>query len=88
MPGTLNGDPIHHTSKTAKYSLEIHSCIERGEFTPDLNDQRDASDQLNFTTICHPPLRAVVCVDDLDNAYIDSSQKRLVSRAVRLEPHC
>ncbi len=29
----------------------------------------------------------MVCVDDLDNAYIDSSQKRLVSGAVRLEPH-
>ncbi len=33
------------------------------------------------------PLRAVIGVDDLNNAYIDGSQKRLVSRAVRLEPH-
>jgi len=33
------------------------------------------------------PLRAVISVDDLNNAYIDGSQKRLVSRAVRLEPH-
>jgi ubiquinone/menaquinone biosynthesis C-methylase UbiE len=29
----------------------------------------------------------VISVDDLNNAYIDGSQKRLVSRAVRLEPH-
>ncbi len=35
----------------------------------------------------HHPLRAVVDIDDLNNAYIDASQKRLVSRAVRLEPH-
>ncbi len=33
------------------------------------------------------PLRAVIGVDDLNNAYIDGSQKRQVSRAVRLEPH-
>ena len=33
------------------------------------------------------PLRAVISVDDLNNAYIDGSQKRLVSRAVKLEPH-
>ncbi|MCK9307090.1 MAG: class I SAM-dependent methyltransferase [Methanoculleus sp.] len=35
----------------------------------------------------HHPLRAVIGVDDLNNTYIDGSQKRLVSRAVRLEPH-
>lgn len=35
----------------------------------------------------HRPLRAVVDRDDQNNAYIDGSQKRLVSRAVRLEPH-
>ncbi|MDV2481846.1 class I SAM-dependent methyltransferase [Methanoculleus sp. Wushi-C6] len=35
----------------------------------------------------HHPLRAVISVDDQNNAYIDGSQKRLVSRAVRLEPH-
>jgi ubiquinone/menaquinone biosynthesis C-methylase UbiE len=29
----------------------------------------------------------VISVDDRDNAYIDGSQKRLVSKAVRLEPH-
>jgi ubiquinone/menaquinone biosynthesis C-methylase UbiE len=35
----------------------------------------------------HHPLRAVIGVYDQDNAYIDSSQKRLHSGAVRLEPH-
>jgi len=29
----------------------------------------------------------VISIDDLDNAYIDGSQKRLVSKSVRLEPH-
>lgn len=37
----------------------------------------------------HPqhPLRAVIGTNDLNNIYIDGSQKRLVSKAVRLEPH-
>jgi SAM-dependent methyltransferase len=80
------GNPIHHTSEKAKYWIEIPSCVERGEFTQDLKDQRDAWDELNLRHINHP-LRAVIGIDDPDNDYIDSSQKRLVSRAVRLEPH-
>lgn len=35
----------------------------------------------------HHPLRAVIGADDLNNAYIDGSQKCLVSRGVKLEPH-
>ena len=48
--------------------------------------QRDAWDEVTARHHRHP-LRAVIGVDDLNNAYIDGSQKRLVSRAVRLEPH-
>jgi ubiquinone/menaquinone biosynthesis C-methylase UbiE len=80
------GNPVRQTSEKAKYSSDIHCCIERGEFTQDLVDQRDAWDELNARHI-HHPLRAVIGVEDLDNAYIDRSQKRLVSRAVGLEPH-
>jgi ubiquinone/menaquinone biosynthesis C-methylase UbiE len=51
-----------------------------------LDYQRDAWDEVTARHHRHP-LRAVIGVDDLNNAYIDGSQKRLVSRAVRLEPH-
>lgn len=57
-----------------------------GELTQDLRDQRDAWDEVNARHH-YNPLRSVISVDDLNNAYIDGSQKRLVSRAVRLEPH-
>ena len=59
---------------------------QRGEFTQELKHQRDAWDEVN---IRHPhhPLRAVIGVDDLNNIYIDGSQKRLISRAVGLEPY-
>lgn len=55
----------------------------RGE---DTHDQRETWDEMAGQHP-HHPLRAVIGADDLNNAYIDGSQKRLVSRAVRLEPH-
>jgi len=57
-----------------------------GELTQDLRAQRDAWDEANERHHGNP-LRSVVSVDDLNTIYIDGSQKRLVSRAVRLEPY-
>ncbi|MDD4251555.1 class I SAM-dependent methyltransferase [Methanoculleus horonobensis] len=50
-----------------------------------MKNQRDAWDEVTSRHI-HHPLRAVIGVDDLNNTYIDGSQKRLISRAVALEP--
>ena len=71
------------TVENAKYSPAAHSRTERGE---DTHDQRETWDEM-AGQYPHHPLRAVIGADDLNNAYIDGSQKRLVSRAVRLEPH-
>ncbi len=80
------GHPVLRTSDKSKYSPGIHCCTRRGEFTQDLNDQREAWDALHARHVNHP-FRAVIGTDDLDNTYIDRSQKRLVSRAIGLEPH-
>jgi ubiquinone/menaquinone biosynthesis C-methylase UbiE len=77
---------VHCASESTKYSPEIQERIKRGEFTQGSDHQRDAWDEVNVRHL-HHPLRAVISVDDQNNAYIDGSQKRLVSRAVRLEPH-
>ena len=48
--------------------------------------QRDAWDE-EITRHHRHPLRAVIDDEDLNNVYIDSSQKRLISKAVQIEPH-
>ena len=77
---------MHRTAETVKCLSTVQPCIKMGELTQDLRAQRDAWDEANERHRGNP-LRSVVSVDDLNTMYIDGSQKRLVSRAVRLEPH-